>query len=432
LSNLVARTTQILTDKGDDDQRDAILIGLLLMALAVRLVLALALPITFRYGTQDTLEYVSVARHLLTQGLFGQEPGVPYASIPPLYPLFIAGVFALTNQSLMAVRIMQVILGTGIVWLTYLLGRESATKHSVLLGALISAFYPAWLIYNLVLMTETLFTAVFLVLVWFLIRSLKTNAKWDIVLAGVTFALTLLTREMLLALPLFLPIAFWWARISWAQAGRYILLFTLATLLVISPWLARNYVTFDHVFFTERLEKVRYQLTGTGYLSPRYEYLADEDEPAPLQAEKDQRFGKPRDMLSVRLLVTEPKTYLRYLANRLIEQWLHPHGLQSLPDVFLIRGLYVAAHAALLLLAGVGTFIGLRRRDIAVGIWLLILVCATGTFVFFKMPRPRYLMPFLPLVFILAAIGTEAIVRYVQRKGAPSGAGGGVAPYVPG
>lgn len=397
----------------DERHRRTVLIGLLVVAFALRLAAALILPIDYRYRAQDAVEYVSDARHLLTLGVFGEEPGVAYAQIPPAYPLFIAAIFALTKQSLMAVRLVQVVLSTLIVWLTYLIGREITSKNIVLLGVFVSAVYPVWLIYTVVFMTETLYTVLLLVFTWCLIRSLKVYTAKFAVLTGVTFGLALLTREILFVFPLLLPVAFWWSRISWQHAWRYLLLFAIATLLVLSPWLARNYHTFGQVFYTERTEAARYQLTGSGYLSPRYEHLAGEKPPPTHRKPPEyyERFGSPSDMIRISNLFTAPKTYLRHLANRLSELWLHPNGLLSLPDNLIIRAIYVAAHLCLVGLAVGGIVVGLRRRDVAVGTLSLLLMYFTGTCLFFTGSHPRYTLPFLPLLFVLMVVGLESLLK---------------------
>ncbi len=419
MSNLLGRMPFYLSRLDDERYRYAVLVGLLTVAFVLRLIAALTLPIDYRFHMSDAVEYISDAHHLLTLGVFGEKPGIPYATVPPGYPLFIVGVFALTNQSLMAVRLAQIVLGALMVWLTYLIGREVTLRHSGLWGAFISAVYPAWIIYTAVFMTETLYTVLLLAFVWCLMRSMKTYTAKYAIITGITFGLTLLTRETLLLFPLLLPFALWWSRISWRYAWRYLLLFTIATLLMLSAWLARNYHTFGQVFYTERTAAIRYQLTGSGYLAPRYEHLADENTPPPRPKplEYYERYGSPSDMIRINNLFNDPTTYLRHLANRLVEFWLHPVGLQSLPDNWIVRAVYIALHIGMLGLAGVSIVSGLKGRDVAIGIFTPLLVYVTGTCLFFTASHPRYTLPFLPLVFILAALGLDTILHSLWRRG---------------
>lgn len=414
-----------LAYRGGDAEKQARIISLilLLVAFSLRLAAALIIPLDYRLEL-DALRYITIARHIVTLGVFGVEPGVPYALIPPGYPVFVAIVFALTNQSLLIVRLTQVVLGTLIVWLTYLIGREASSRPIGLLSALIGALYPVWIIWSVLFLTETLYAVLLLAFTWCLIRSLKTCTTKYAILTGASFGLALLTREVFFFFPLLLPLALWIGHIPWQRAWRYLVVFAVIALVVLSPWLTRNALTFGQIFYTERLEALRYTLTGSGYLSPYYAHLADDEggdsSPSKPLSEATQRrhelYGAPSEWLNVRFLLSDPATYLRHLINRFVELWLHPNGLESLPDNWAIRAVYVALHVGMLGLAGIGLVVGLRRRDQATGVIGLLLAYTTGVLLFFRGPIPRYTLPFLPMIFVLAASGTVWLLQFVARK----------------
>ncbi len=396
------------------------LAGGLILAFSLRLAAVLNMPLDYRLES-DAVRHVTTAQHLLTWGEFSYEAGAPYALIPPGYPLFVAAVLALTNQSLLAVRLAQAVLGTSLVWLTYLVGREAGSRQVGLGSALLCAVYPVWIVWPALFLTETLYTVFLLAFVWYLLRSLKEPTAANAALTGATFGLALLTREVLLFFPLLLPLACWRARLPWRRAARYLLAFVLVALAVIAPWLVRNYLTFGQVFFTERTEALRYRLTGSGYLSARYASLAGGDSFEQIIDQATQRrnelYGTSGEWLSIRALLSRPGIFLRHLANRFAELWLHANGLESLPDSPALRAAYTALHVALLGLAGAGVFAGLKRRNLAAGVIGLLLVYASGVLLFFRGPIPRYTLPFLPLVFALAALGAVWIVQAAKRAG---------------
>jgi 4-amino-4-deoxy-L-arabinose transferase-like glycosyltransferase len=415
---------------GRRKKADPLLLGLLIMAFSVRLVAALIIPVDFRFRA-DAVKYVFLARQLLATGVYGLEPGIPDARVPPGYPLFVAGVFALTDQSMMMVRFGQVVLGTVMVWLTFLIGREIRDRRTGLLAALIIAVYPAWIYWNLLFLSETLFTFLLLAFAWLLLRSMKNPTAQYGAATGVVFALALFTREVLYMFPVLLPLFPWWSRVPWRRAWRYLFVFVIALLLTLSPWLVRNHSAFGHVFYTEGSEATRYRLAGSGYLSPFFQYLADESiTPPPDKSDEYlERYGKASDMIRVSHIITAPRTYMRHLVNRAVELWLHPNGLVSLPDILVVRTVYIAVHLALLGLAGVGIVVGLRRRDVSAGVLTLILVYFTGTSLFFSNPHPRYTLPVLPLIFALAAFAVNSALERIgfsrfqnapERKGARS------------
>jgi 4-amino-4-deoxy-L-arabinose transferase-like glycosyltransferase len=411
---LLSRLRSLLTWLDDESNRRVILVGLLITALLLRLTAALILPVDYRLR-DDAVEYVSVAKHVLNAGIYGEDPGVPYAVVPPAYPLFIAGVFALTGQSLMAVRLVQVVFGVVAVFFIYLAGKYAFSELVGLGAALICAIYPPFVIYVAPYMTEALYIPLFALYLIFLVQSLNKPSDKNIALAAVGFGLAMLTKETLIAFPLDLPIIFWWAKVKVWQALRYVLVFAAVTLLVLSPWLARNYVTFGYPFYTSRTAYIQYELTGHGYLAPQFEEQAAEHESPVSESnrlyEYYQRYGRTTDLWKPSFFLSQPGTYLRYLFNRLVEFWLHPNGLLSLPKIFLIRAGYIAAHVLMLGLALWQITINLRKQDAVTGGMVLMLVYVTAVGIFLRRPNPRYNLPFLPIVFIFTARGALALYK---------------------
>jgi hypothetical protein len=199
-------------------------------------------------------------------------------------------------------------------------------------------------------------------------------------------------------------------------------------LLTLSPWFVRNYYTFGQVFYTTRTEAIRYKLTGNGYLSPRYEHLAEngastaDEQPLDENTRREyERFGRQSQWFSLNFLMAHPDTYFRHLANRFIEYWFHPNGLQSLPENTVIRGLYIVVHLTILGLAIVGMVSGLSLRESASGVLVLLMIYITVTSLFLTGPNPRYNLPFLPIIFTFTARGTWALIeRFAPRKLLPT------------
>jgi 4-amino-4-deoxy-L-arabinose transferase-like glycosyltransferase len=388
----------------DDRHVKIVLIGLLIISFVLRLCAVMVIPMDYRLRG-DAITYISLAQQLLNREPYGLEPGVSDALVTPGYPLFVGGILALACHNLMAVRLAQVILGTIAVWLTYLIGKEAFSNRIGLVGASILAVYPIWVIWPALILTETLFTVFLLVFALYLVRAMRTCFSRYAIGGGFAFGLTLLTREVLYGFPLVLPLVLLWSRIHWRDAFRCVLLFSFALLMVLLPWLVRNYIAFGHVFYTDGAAYTRYLVTGTGYLPPSVQERLSDSPSSDRAVRRAELYGQTRDMVDISRLFSEPIAYLRQLFNRLVEFWLHPNGLESLPESLFIRGFYIAVHICLLALAGLGLVPELVRRDIAAGNLALLLVYITGTALFFGAPNPRYNLPFLPIVFIFAANG---------------------------
>jgi 4-amino-4-deoxy-L-arabinose transferase-like glycosyltransferase len=231
----------------------------------------------------------------------------------------------------------------------------------------------------------------------------------------------MLTKETLIVFPLALPLVFWGARLSLRQALRYLVVFPVATVLVLAPWLIRNYSTFGHVLYTSRTAYIQYELTGTGYVTPYFEEQV-KHAASPVSESSDkydyyQRYGRNSDLWNLGFALNHPATYVRYLFNRLVEFWLHPSGLWSLPEVLVIRTAYIAAHTAMLALAAWQMLIGLRRREAVTGGLMILLAYVTVVGSMFNRPNPRYNLPFLPIIFIYAARGALSLIeRFADQR----------------
>lgn len=389
---------------------ERVLWGILLMAAGLRLGLALVAPDDFGMRA-DAAEYIGVARNWLQTGVFGEDAGIPYAVIPPAYPAFLAAVFVVSGGSLLAARLAQAALGVAVVWLVYAIGRQLFSQRVGVWAAGLAAVYPPLALYVTFYLTETLYTFFALLFVYGFSRwRAAPQARYG-ALSAAGFALALLTRETLVVLPLAFPLLFWWGRLKWQDGGRFLLIFGGVTLLLVAPWLVRNALTFDAFFFTERTDALRYEWTGEGYLSPEFEAWVQTNE-APLTEEQRhyaylQYYGRAVDMRDPAFLLAQPGQYGTFLGRRLVEFWLHPVGLESLPQSALLRAGYIAFHALLVGLAAVAMARLGGRRDAGIALLALCLVYITLIGLFLRRPLPRYTLPFTPLLFLYVAHAGE-------------------------
>ncbi len=183
-------------------------------------------------------------------------PGMAITSIryeshqPPLYYLLAAPVYSLTSGNLVALRLLSVLLGAGIVLFAYGIARRAAPANPAiaLATASIVAFLPQHLatvsqVGNDVL-AELLLAAVLFVSVGLLEKPLLPTRIRIYVLLGVLLGLILVTKTTAyVGVPLALGVVVW----RWFQdrpAFRRIALETLAVILpaalIALPWYARD------------------------------------------------------------------------------------------------------------------------------------------------------------------------------------------------
>ncbi len=197
-----------------------------------------------RFFQPDSAGYHDLALNLLRFHRFGEydAAGVwsPHVNRTPAYPLFLAAVYALFGLTPAAVMLLQVMISTLCVALTFWLARLWA-------GARVGVWAAAWLsvevgsvIYANQVMTETLFSCTLLgaMIVWSVI---VRRARWRrAFLCGALLGAGALIRPVLLYFALavgVLTVALYPARGRWRAA----LTMLLAVGLIVAPWMTRNY-----------------------------------------------------------------------------------------------------------------------------------------------------------------------------------------------
>jgi hypothetical protein len=261
-------------------------------------------------------------------------------------------------------------------------------------------------------------------------------------LAGGLFALTLLTRE---ALVLWLPFAliFWLLdRFDWRKKGMALASFSLGTLLVLAPWWVRNVTVLDRmVFLTERMDRSVADLLG--FVAPfalPWESVEDELPASPSATDDAARaactagavYGAILERNAPPGMERSPaETCCKYrailrsdasigeslslLAACLVETWLHPGGLWSVPRGIL-QTLYLAAHGGMMFVGLAGVVLSLKRRLA----WPMLLMLIYGTLAHVtRGALPRYVLPYMPMVFVFAAWAAVRAYDALHRRQGP-------------
>lgn len=211
----------------------------LLVALTLRLALSLvALPHPERAFSPDTASYLDFANRILS----GQGWEYPSAIRTPVYPLFLAGVMAVAGETAFLIILAQILVSLANIGLTYWLASEIFDAKVALLSALLLAVSMESITHAFYLLTETLFTFLFLLSTVFLWRA-KRTASWKLSLvAGIFLGLGILTRPLVLYYP-WLASAFLFLDPAPLQKRlANTLLFLASCGLVLAPWMARNEV----------------------------------------------------------------------------------------------------------------------------------------------------------------------------------------------
>lgn len=205
------------------------IIGLFLLALFIRLAYVLRLDPQQISG--DCYEWMGVASDILSGKGFGDTWR------PPGYPAYLAAVMFVFGKSVVALRVMNALLGSLTCVIVYFIGRKIFSAPVGRIAAALTSFYPYLIAYTGDPLSETFLTFMISVsILSILIVSEKPSAR-NIILTGVILGLTALTKSTIL--PFFgLACAWIWWQSKSFKAAFFV---GILTLLTMAPWTARNY-----------------------------------------------------------------------------------------------------------------------------------------------------------------------------------------------
>jgi dolichyl-phosphate-mannose-protein mannosyltransferase len=224
-----------------------------LWPIAVIIVAAVFRAAALRMGAthlgEDRDDYLLVAQHYVENGFWTSFQGIPNSFRPPLYPLVVAAILSIGGGST-AVGLLQLILGTATVALTWQIGRRLGLGFFSVVAAGLVAFDPLLIEYTTFPMTETLFTFLVSLLVAIAVPTsphvASTRASyWRAAALGAIFGASALCR------PTIWPVAgmvmvwiLWRSRMTQSRAINRPLQAVLAAVAlgaVVAPWVVRNW-----------------------------------------------------------------------------------------------------------------------------------------------------------------------------------------------
>ncbi len=214
-------------------------------------------PVVLTEGTT----YVTIARNLLAGhgyvGILGEVE--PFA--PPLYPLLIALVAALSGDALGSARLISLLAGVALVPASFLLAAWLFDRRAGLWAALLVAGAPLLIEYSSLEWSETLYALLLVLGLAWGWRTIQSGQARHALIAGLCLGLAYLTRvEGALALAL---VAAWLTLRRWAAPrptarrdgrawGRQMVALVGAFALVAAPYVLWLSLTLDRVAFESK------------------------------------------------------------------------------------------------------------------------------------------------------------------------------------
>jgi len=403
------------TAQRPDPDFDRTLVALTLLAFAVRAATLLLEPHCRPAG--DESSWLALGLRELGRPNRGLSPfRNRLVFYPPLYPYFIA-ILQRVFGTLAGILWAQAALGTLLVPAVGRAGRLAFGAKVGLVAAALTAVYPDFVWFSVRFWSETLFVVL---LWWALEQLLRADASGSLTASGVAgalFGLATLTRELALYL---VPLAALWllrGRLLGVHAAprpgalARAALFASCLLLTLAPWTIRNAIVF-HAFIPVSTMGASNLWQGNVPIT-HLEVHATLDEA-----------GDPvaRDRLARRLAweairARQPLWVFEKLRGQMPEFWKadseivdHYVGRRAcgaLPPAaaLALEALVVAPYLVLLGLSLVGLA---RLRSAPGAILLLAMLAAYNLAHVVAYATPRFRLPVLPVVFLLAALALVA------------------------
>ena len=173
----------------------------------------------------------------------------------PGFPVVLAGAMSVVGESHARVRLVLALLGVVTCFVVYLLGKELVNETVGVLAAGLSAVSPVMAGFSVLILSETLFALAMLISLWVLVKLSKIGWEktdrnrgilWSL-LAGVSLALAYYVRpSWLLVVPLVVVFYIFSARGHRRAAVQRSLVMIVGFLLMLLPWVIRNYQVTGH------------------------------------------------------------------------------------------------------------------------------------------------------------------------------------------
>jgi 4-amino-4-deoxy-L-arabinose transferase-like glycosyltransferase len=398
------------------------LLAIFVTALLIRSVFTLTLQNGFYFP--DSLDYSKAATNLLAHGTFGEG-----YNRPPMYPLVLAAIYALFGQHIVAIRLVQAVMGAGIAVMIALIARRLGSKGVGTLAGVLWSVYPlgvfmAGIEYPISVTALLLAAAVLCMLT----KVKQTLGAGRAVLSGLLFGAAALTIPVTLAAVL--ATALW--ILYWQSARRLVLatLFLLGVALPLTPWTIRNLYTHGHIVIVDpRLTQLLPQVGPA-----QQERVGNEQDrkikailryPGAFVAHIMEEFGHFWELYPTRVFMSyQPyREALHQQDARMVKQTVFGTSWTSLVSILSVGPAFLFA------LIGIWAlwFQKAQRRSLSL-LCMTVLSFAVGYSFFFA--KIRYRLPVEPYIIILSAYGLKQTwsilaaqrtrVEYLQPAGKSS------------
>jgi 4-amino-4-deoxy-L-arabinose transferase-like glycosyltransferase len=399
--------------------------ALFALALLLRLVWVLAVD-RDGFAFNDSIMYHTTAMSLSDGNGYVPLTGGPTARWPPGYSTVLGGLYWLFGQHPVAGELFNAVVGAITIVLLMLVVERTVDRGTAIVAGAMLAVLPGPILWTDVLVSETLYTAVFVAML-LIVVSARPTWGWFLAIGAVVGVGALVRGEALTWL--LLPVAVWWRLVPWRQLARVTAVAVAAVVVVLAPWTIRNATVMD-AFVPVATNASQTLWSGHnddatgGQVYPPAGY---EESFGPSLPERELESAKALRNDAIEYMFTHPLRELQLIPLKLIHlnrgdsyvlDWVNDTGEVRSPPLSAINveriGVIAdAGYYALLTLTLLGVFLLGRTfwRSPIGRVVATSLLTALFLYGFLYYGNYRYRMPYEPVMIVVAATVVTRMFR---------------------
>ncbi|MDQ0089773.1 4-amino-4-deoxy-L-arabinose transferase-like glycosyltransferase [Paenibacillus anaericanus] len=366
----------------------------------------------------DDVKYIQTSRLLLNEGVLAYNTkDKPSAFIMPGLPFILAGFMAIFGQDqggVIAYRIFQCLQQAFCIYLIFWIGRRIFNTRVALIACAISTIYLPDYFSSGVILSETTFRTIILLLVCVTILAIEQNRSALYLLIGVLTAAAAYFKPHASLYPAVFLVLWWKQKIPLRVMLKYTIIMAATYVVLLTPWWIRNWITFhEFILFTNSGgspfllgTRIYGQLPPAGFFEEYPQY----DPQTLFQGSDSTAIQKGLDIISYGFR-HEPLKYLYWFTlGRWVELYFHP--FYSRPIWPVTRPLMNVLQVILMLINMVGIVWALLKHQFT---RLLPLLLALGYFTVIYVPFVafnRYGYPNMVLLIMFGAYAIDQVLNH--------------------
>jgi 4-amino-4-deoxy-L-arabinose transferase-like glycosyltransferase len=368
-----------------------------IVALVVRVGLAILVGDSIPQSPDKVHRYDQIAMNLINGKGFVLR-NKPTAVSGPFYPVLLAGLYFIFGKSVWIVKIVCALFDALSCMFFYQITRKYFDDKVPFLTALALIFLPYSLYAALTVTIDVPFLLLHALFLFYLANALENNNRASYFTSGVWLGLATLCRAVPLLLPLFiLPVTVVTAKIR--KGFSFWLIFLAGFLLMVGPWIARNYVVFDRFIPVQTLGGFHlYSAVVTG----KEFYEESLESPKSKQMSHDEYYYRR----AFDRILHNPGQFLNSMGTRFLQMWYRTEsGRHQTP--------LMVANFTLLGLAFAGLILTRKKWAklmlfYAVAMYYILLLMALAALF-------RYALPIIPLLLPFAMVPLDRVFSTIKR-----------------